>query len=76
MRCIEILTMFNNIDEPAEININMRCIEICYKLLDNMLHQVININMRCIEIVSCLAVPFLPSGLTLTWDVLKYKSIS
>ena len=32
----------------------------------------ININMRCIEIGGGYGTGTMPTGLTLTWDVLKY----
>ena len=44
------LTMFNNIEETEEININMRCIEMHTIAILKMRGWTININMRCIEI--------------------------
>ena len=59
-------------DSPT-ININMRCIEITWIWQRKGTCRQININMRCIEIEKYKFFLDAPFGLTLTWDVLKWR---
>ena len=54
------------------ININMRCIEITIYEPYDLECSLININMRCIEIGLDYDKDIQETGLTLTWDVLKF----
>ena len=63
-----------NIVCTIKININMRCIEIRKQMQTVRTQTRININMRCIEIKVEIERLLDEGGLTLTWDVLKFRS--
>ena len=54
----------------------MRCIEMYLKYGAVEYKEPININMRCIEIDETYMGKVDCNGLTLTWDVLKFKCIA
>ena len=75
MRCIEMLTMFNNIEETEEININMRCIEIPLPHTALILYARLTLTWDVLKYVHWQAKNKRKGGLTLTWDVLKSKNL-